>query len=166
MSERIGFDILRRVLRPTVRFLLRRSCTFQDFIKLAKVVFVDVARAEIEAEGQKPNVSRISMFTGLNRLDVAKLYRENEVPEERSENALGLVMMQWHNKKAYRTKAGGPRVLSKEEFRKLVRSITTNYSPGVSGNQDRYHFGNDWNHGLPMFDGNHWYPYCNSITVS
>ena len=36
----------------------------------------------------------------------------------------------------------------------------------VSGKQNRYHFGNDWYHGLPMLDGSPWYRYCNGVTVS
>ena len=134
-NDNIGFDILRRLLRPTVRFLLRRSYTFQDFINLAKVVFVDVAKEEINAQGDKVNISRISMLTGLHRPDVRRIYREQTISDERSENILGRILIKWYHEPQYTTKAGHPRVLSYEgedsEFRELVRSMTKNYSPGT-----------------------------------
>ncbi len=62
-----------RVLRPLVRFLLRHGIASDAFTELARKVYVDVADKEFAIEGKRQTVSRISVVTGLNRKEVARL---------------------------------------------------------------------------------------------
>lgn len=62
-----------RLLRPLVRLLLHHSVPYETFADLARWVYVDVAEKEFTLEGKKQTTSRISVITGLNRKEVARL---------------------------------------------------------------------------------------------
>jgi Family of unknown function (DUF6502) len=62
-----------RLLRPLVRLLLHHSVPYETFADLARWVYVDVADKEFTLEGKKQTASRISVITGLNRKEVARL---------------------------------------------------------------------------------------------
>jgi Family of unknown function (DUF6502) len=62
-----------RLLRPLVRLLLHHSVPYETFADLARWVYVDVAEKEFKLEGKKQTTSRISVITGLNRKEVARL---------------------------------------------------------------------------------------------
>ena len=64
------------LLRPLFRILLRQGMAFTAFEKLAKRVYVDVARKEFSLPGRKPSVSRISILSGLTRKDVLRVLTE------------------------------------------------------------------------------------------
>ena len=65
-----------RLLRPLFRILLRHGMAFTAFEKLAKRVYVDVARNEFRLPGKKPSVSRTSILSGLTRKDVQRVLAE------------------------------------------------------------------------------------------
>ena len=62
-----------RLLRPLVKLLLHHSVPFETFADLARWVYVDVAEKEFALEKKKQTASRISVITGLNRKEVARL---------------------------------------------------------------------------------------------
>jgi hypothetical protein len=62
-----------RLLRPLVRLLLHHSVPFETFADLARWVYVDVAEKDFALEKKKQTASRISVITGLNRKEVARL---------------------------------------------------------------------------------------------
>jgi Family of unknown function (DUF6502) len=62
-----------RLLRPLVRLLLHHSVPYETFADLARWVYVDVADKEFTLEGKKQTASRVSVITGLNRKEVARL---------------------------------------------------------------------------------------------
>lgn len=62
-----------RLLRPLVRLLLHHSVPYETFADLARWVYVDVAEKEFKLDGKKQTASRISVITGLNRKEVARL---------------------------------------------------------------------------------------------
>jgi Family of unknown function (DUF6502) len=62
-----------RLLRPLVRLLLHHSVPYETFADLARWVYVDVAEKEFKLDGKKQTTSRISVITGLNRKEVARL---------------------------------------------------------------------------------------------
>lgn len=126
---------LRMLMRPIVRFCLRGSNTIQDFLDLAKVVFVEVAADEIERTADKVNVSRISVMTGVHRRDVTRIYRDESEPIRSSPSVLTRVIGLWEGSRTYTTKSGKPRTLSckgdDSEFHQLVRQVSTNIKPGT-----------------------------------
>lgn len=62
-----------RLLRPLVRILIRHGVSFADFSEVAKRVFVEVAHDDFQLPGRKQTQSRVSMLTGIQRKEVARL---------------------------------------------------------------------------------------------
>ena len=62
-----------RLLRPLVRLLLHHSVPYETFADLARWVYVDVAEKDFALPNKKQTASRISVITGLNRKEVARL---------------------------------------------------------------------------------------------
>lgn len=123
---------LRLALRPLMRLAVRHSVRLLEVIELLKLVFLEVAAEELEHRGEKPNVSKLSVMTGVHRKDAARLYRDKgEIrrPPDVLSRTLGL----WRNSALYQTSAGAPRVLTYEgpesEFVQLVREVTTDVAP-------------------------------------
>jgi hypothetical protein len=97
-------------------------------------VFIEGAVAELEARGQKVNVSRLSVSTGLHRRDVMRIYREGKTQDEPS-SIPSRVLGQWEQDSKFLTKAGKPKLLTVDgddsEFRQLVRLISTDVNAGT-----------------------------------
>jgi len=62
-----------RLLRPVVRILLRNGVASDSLTELVRKVYVDVADDEFRLDHKRQTVSRISVLTGLNRKEVARL---------------------------------------------------------------------------------------------
>ncbi len=67
---------VRRLLRPLVRLLLRHAVPIAAFEEMARQVYVDVALADFSLPDKKISASRVSILTGLNRKEVARLTAE------------------------------------------------------------------------------------------
>ncbi|MCB0332318.1 MAG: hypothetical protein KDD55_02395 [Bdellovibrionales bacterium] len=128
---------LRLLLRPIVGFCLRRALTIQDFYELSKSVFVEVGAAQIRKDKGRPNVSRLSVLTGLRRKEVSRLLtslNEEEIPVEfQSASLLTKVIGVWSSDPRFTTKSGKPRVLTFDgndsEFSQLVKAISSDVKP-------------------------------------
>jgi len=113
MTEALENHLLRaarRILGPVVRILLRNGITANAFQELARKVFVDVAFEEFGLEGKPQTLARVSVITGLNRKEVARLYKlENVTDTDRAWwNRAGTVLVAWMSDKEFLTKAGFP----------------------------------------------------------
>src|SRR5437868_6407397 len=62
-----------RLLRPLVRMLLRNNVSHRTFAELAKLVYVESAKAEFGIPGKKQTTSRIAILSGLTRKDVQRI---------------------------------------------------------------------------------------------
>ena len=124
-------DCLRLVLKPVVRFCLKRSLKLQDFTEAAKQVYLETATEALEAEGEQRNVSKLSVMTGLHRRDVDRIVHETG-PLRYGNDLLSRVIGQWQSDKRYSTR-GRARLLSFEgkesEFAELVASVSKNLNP-------------------------------------
>lgn len=69
------------LLRPLVRLLLRHGMAYDDFAELARRAYVEVAERDFALRGRKQTTSRISVITGLNRKEVARLQALNAQDE-------------------------------------------------------------------------------------
>lgn len=69
----ITFSVVKRILRPLVRILLRTGVSFKTFSELAKRVYVEVAFNEFALPGRKQSISRVSVITGLSRKEVDRV---------------------------------------------------------------------------------------------
>ena len=73
---------LRQMLRPLIRFCLKRSVGLQDWVEATKIVYLEVAVEEMTKAGQKVNMSRLSTYTGVHRRDVVRIHKEGETKED------------------------------------------------------------------------------------
>lgn len=141
----VSLKPLLALLRPLVRFWLKNSRSYQDFIKLAKLAFIEVAEEEIRKTGKKVNISRLSVFTGLDRGDVTRIYRERPEPTEEPLGILARILGQWRQNRRFASASGDPRLLDytgdDSEFKHLVESVTKTINPGtVLSELDRLRF--------------------------
>jgi hypothetical protein len=89
-----------RLLRPLVRLLLHHSVPFETFADLARWVYVDVAEKDFALEKKKQTTSRISVITGLNRKEVARLQEmsvEDNTAKVKSFNRAEIVVAAWRH---------------------------------------------------------------------
>ena len=62
-----------RILQPLVRILLRNGIPSDALTELVRKTYVEVAEQEFAIPGKKQTTARISVITGLNRKEVARL---------------------------------------------------------------------------------------------
>ena len=65
--------LLELILKPVVRFCLRRAIRFQQFSDILKGVFVRVGKEELDACCAKASVSRLAVMTGVHRKDIGRI---------------------------------------------------------------------------------------------
>ena len=120
------------LLRPLVRLLLRAGVTFPVFSEWLRVLFVDIAIAELEAAAQARTDSRVSLLTGVHRKEIRRL-RETEREPVREPAVVTLsseIIARWLALQPEaavlrlpRTAEAGP------SFEALVRSVTNDIRP-------------------------------------
>ena len=76
----------------------------------AKVVFIELAALEIRNRGSEPNVSKLSVMTGLRRREVMRIWRDAD-EKTSSFGYISRVIGLWQQGKRFTTKAGKPRLL-------------------------------------------------------
>ena len=125
---------LRQVLRPFVRWALRRGLRLPDIQESLRKSFVEVATEEIRRLRQQPSVSRIAVATGMNRRDVQRA----ESGERFRDITMSLptrVLALWRSHPDYTNRHGKPRVLSfgtpSSEFSALVRLVSQDVHPAT-----------------------------------
>ena len=119
--------------RPFVRFCLRHSVTFWDLQDVLKRVYVQSGRDEIQRDGGKINISRLSVITGLHRNEVTALLNEKSELPDGSSSLLARVIGRWEQDPDFSTSAGKPRILTHgtmtSEFNKLVEKESKTVNP-------------------------------------
>ena len=100
----------RRILRPLVRVMLRNGITAYTFQELVRKVFVDVAHDEFGIEGKPQTLARVSVITGLNRKEVARLRKMPALDESDRTffNRAGTVFAAWRTDDAFHDAKGDP----------------------------------------------------------
>ncbi len=133
-KRNIRTKALIQMLRPVVRYWLRRADRFQEFSELLKIVFVDVAREELTKSHNKVNVSRIHMLTGVHRNDVSRIFKQGAQPKVLPD-FLSRLIGQWEQDPEFQTTNGTPRVLTylgkNNDFSRLVEKVSKGVSPGT-----------------------------------
>lgn len=122
--------ILTALLRPVVRACLRHSVGYQEVSELLKGEFVAQAQ-QSTSSGETSNVSRVSVMTGLNRREVARLFRGGSAKQARISLA-ARTLSQWQNDRRFCNPGGKPKLLSTgadSEFHALVASVSTDVNP-------------------------------------
>ncbi|MDZ4786257.1 MAG: DUF6502 family protein [bacterium] len=121
------------LLRPAIKFCLKRSISIRDLVEISRSVFIEVASEELRKQGIKPTDSRLCALTGIQRTAV-KDYKENGL-QKGTTQYLYRVIGQWRRDKQYLNISGKPRSLSvrgnDSEFYGLVRLISTHLHPAA-----------------------------------
>ena len=118
-----------------IRLLLRYGVSAGAFEEIVRRVYVEVAEKDFTVDGKKQTTSRISVITGLNRKEVARLQKlppaESTEVDERYNRAVR-VITGWLRDEEFRTKAGFPAVLKFEgenSFSELVSRYSGDMPP-------------------------------------
>ena len=124
--------LIKSLLKPVMKFCLRRSLKLQEIFEAAKMAMLEVAQEE-EGRSKAPmSVSRLSIMTGIHRADVSRL-RDNHSEKLPQQNTITRVIGQWRLDKKFTNTRGTPRVLECDsktsEFSELVKSVSHDLNP-------------------------------------
>ncbi len=118
MFKRHVLNSCRHLLRPVVRFLLRRGVAWSELSDLSKEVYVDVARQEYGIDGRPTNNSRVAMLTGLSRREAARVRdcldadrSEGDREGDREGNRIARILTGWHVDPEFTDAEGQPKDL-------------------------------------------------------
>ena len=120
-------DILRLLLRPVLKYCLRRAYSYREFSEAAKGLLVELATNDIVTKGQKVTISRLHVSTGINRREIRKIV-DGSIETSDDTGLIAKVVNAWMSEKKYLEKSGHPKLLSvssDKEFPALVRSATS-----------------------------------------
>ena len=104
----------RRILRPLVRILLRNGVTALTAQELLRKTYVDVAYEEFPPSDNKQTLANVSVLTGLNRKEVARLRKMAKVQDDDTtgRTRAGRVIAGWLTDPEFQSEAGFPLDLS------------------------------------------------------
>lgn len=129
-ADDLRLSILRLLLRPVVRWAMKKGLSIKEFHSMTKRAFLDLAEEEIRAASGDVSISRITAATGVHRREVARLLRLPRAHEDSKTSVLSRVMQQWRSDRRFCGASGKPKTLSFEgedsEFHKLVSSVSKN----------------------------------------
>jgi hypothetical protein len=126
-----------RLLRPLVRLCIRSGMTFPALAQLLRELFVNVAEHDFALEGKEQTDSRVSLLTGINRKEVARL-RGAGTPVNQTPGTLSrtsAIMARWLAAPEFTDAKGDPLPLPRTaagdapSFELLVTSITKDVRP-------------------------------------
>jgi hypothetical protein len=134
-TEQKLLQAARRILRPLVRILLRNGIASDALTELVRKTYVDVAHEEFGIDGKRQTLARISVITGLNRKEVARLLKLP--PIDRSDevwwNRAAHVLASWLRDETFLDRKGDPLDLpfagEEASFTELVRRHSGDMRP-------------------------------------
>jgi hypothetical protein len=126
-----------RLLRPLVRLCIRSGMTFPALAQLLRELYVNVAEHDFALEEKEQTDSRVSLLTGINRKEVARLRGAgapvNETPATLSRTSA--IIARWLAAPEFTDARGDPLPLPRTasgdapSFESLVTSITKDVRP-------------------------------------
>ena len=128
-------DAARRILYPLVRILLRNGIPSDALTELVRKTYVDVAEAEFQIDGKKQTTARISVITGLNRKEVARLRGVPALTDEDQKrwNRAAKILGAWLRDPEFQDRKGDPLDLAFDEgkpsFAQLVKKHSGDMQP-------------------------------------
>ncbi len=103
-------EAARRILRPLVRILMRNGITANTMQEVLRKTYVDVGFEEFTIPGRAQTLARVSVITGLNRKEVARLHNLGGLDESDilRQNRAATVVTAWLADPTFHTSAGFP----------------------------------------------------------
>ena len=126
-------DALRAVLAPLSQLAVARGLPFAAVDEVLRAAFVEAAHAAHPGLPEHRRVSRVSVATGINRREVARLLqaRAEAAPAPRSYPSE--MFAQWTTQAAYRDASGHPLALPRlgpaPSFEALAQAVTRDMHP-------------------------------------
>jgi hypothetical protein len=131
---------VRRMLRPLVRLLLHYSVQYPALTSLLKQTYVEMATA-MPVDGKPQTDSRVSLLTGIHRLDVKRLRNEIVMGHDGPPMSVSLgaqIVARWTAHPEFLDNKGRPLPLHRlasrggaMSFEALVRSVNKDIRPRV-----------------------------------
>ena len=131
---------VRRLLRPLIRLMLHYSVQYPALANLLKLTYVEVA-TQMPVPGKEQTDSRVSMLTGIHRMDVKRLRTELVTGNEGPTPTVSLgaqAVARWTTHSKYLDNKKRPLPLprlassgSSVSFETLVQSISKDIRPRV-----------------------------------
>lgn len=127
-------SMLSRVLDPLVRMMLEAGIGIGEFVMVAKSAYVRAAREEGRRAGgevKRPNASRISVVTGLTRLEVAAILAagdDGRVAPDWGRQRAERVLAGWWNDSDFHDEHGEPAALPMRGARRSFQALVRLYS--------------------------------------
>jgi hypothetical protein len=120
------------LLRPTIRYCITHSIKHRDLIEYIKMVYIQVARDELEKQQISATPSKVCAMTGIQRREVTRLLSSGlETKPER--DLISRVIGLWQGAERYQDSSGAARILQftgrEGEFADLVASVSTDLNP-------------------------------------
>lgn len=128
------FPVIRRILRPLARLLLKRGISYGIFAEAAKSAFIDAAAKDLAIPSKKQTTSRISTMTGLSRKEVHRLQSEDETQRIASlhkMNRAARVINGWLSDDNYLDENAEPLALPFEQGEVSFTSLVKQYSGDI-----------------------------------
>lgn len=126
-TRHVSHAALKALIRPLARLCLERGVRLKECEQLLREVLVEEAQEIIRAAENTVSASKVSVATGLHRLEVMRFMRGEERPTQKHD-VLNRVIGLWSQAKRYRTPSGEPRALTFEgtgsEFAALLSEVT------------------------------------------
>lgn len=121
-----------RLLKPLVKLLLDAGVGVGDFMSLVKVAYVKAASERIgTAEGERPNIGRIAVVTGMNRPEVTAILEKGEAgtrSTEHNRQRAERVLSGWWTDSEFLNPQGEPAVLHLKGPRRSFEALCRRYS--------------------------------------
>jgi len=126
---------LQKLLSPLIRLLLRYEITHGEFSEMARHAYVKVAYNNFTLPNKKQTASRVSLITGLSRIEVARLTEAQEAIEEANfslPNRATRVVGGWLSDSDFLDENSKPRVLAIKNQQNSFEDLVYRYSGGVT----------------------------------
>ncbi|MCP4908281.1 MAG: hypothetical protein GY910_25185 [bacterium] len=138
-SAAVLVAMLRRMLRPLVRFLVSRQVQYPLVSRLLKSLYVEVATSDFPLEDKRLTVSRLSLLTGIHRREVKRIQEQAAPGEAPTPPAITLgaqIVARWTGEAPWIDDEGRPRPLRRQSdegdipsFQRLVNSVSVDIHP-------------------------------------
>ena len=126
--------LLRVLLRPAVRYCLSSGVSAVEALDAFKTELLAAAQKEMGQKGEKATISRLSVMTGMQRREIARL-QDAALDSEPFGSYSQRVLGQWEQDPRFLTKSGKPKVLSfgfdESEFTQAVRLVSKDINPAA-----------------------------------
>jgi len=126
-----------RLLGPLIRILIRNGVTFDEFSKIAKQTYVEVAAKDFRVRETTSSEPRLSILTGLEETEVREINESFKSSSEEKTNTLdGIVrvLAAWHTDSNFTGPYGLPIELKFEDqssinFARLAKENFSSFDP-------------------------------------